>query len=820
MDKLWQDIRYGVRMMLKHRVATLVAVLTLALGIGATTSIFTITSELLLRPRPGIGAPGELVDLGQSFNDQRFDTLSYPNYQDFRDRNRSFSGVLAYTVEPRPASLNSDGSAQRLYSALVSGNYFSVLQVKPALGRFFTQEEDRVGNPRPVTVLSYAFWQKRLHGDPGILGRELTVNRNSFVVVGVAPPDFRGTSILAPEAWFPLASTPFIIPGSKLLESRASCWLIALGRLKPGVDLQQARAEADSLGGQLRREFPDDNAGRAWVLYSSRLFPGEIQQYVAGFMALLMVIVGLILLIVCINVAGILLVRATSRRREVAIRLALGAGKARIVRQLLTEGVLLFLAGGGLGLLVAAWMCDLMMRLIPTLPVPVSLQLHLDWRVMGFALAVSCITGVLSALAPALQVARPELVGALKDESQGGARRLRLRHALVLGQVALSLLLLVCGGLFLRALSRARTLDPGFSADNVQTVEFDFSLAGYASQDGQQAADRLVERVRALPGVQSAALAWTLPLDNNGRSLGGILVPGRPSEPGREMLYTDWNVITPGYFASMRIPILRGRDITAEDREGAQGVVIINETLAGQLWPGEDPVGRQLRAGEPARDGSMDALRTLTVIGVARNHKYRSLGDDARTFIYVPFSQYYVSKMNLLVRTQPGVAVYPAVRAVVREINPALPILHAQSLKDYTAIGLLPQRVAGWLSGTLGALGLLLTGIGIYGVTAFSVGQRTREIGIRIALGASRRDILRLILRAGARLALAGMATGLLLALVATHLIGSLLVGVSAQDPVTFGGVTLLMGLVVLIASFIPAWRAAKADPMAALRFE
>lgn len=820
MDTLWQDIKYGTRMMLKHRTATVMAVLMLGLGIGATISIFTITNELLLGPRPGIGAPGELVDIGQSLDGRGFDTQSYLNYTDLRDRNRSFSGVLAYTIEPRPVSLYSGGSSQRLYSGLVSGNYFAVLQVKPALGRFFTQGEDLAGKTSPVMVLSYAFWKNHFSGDPGIVGRELQINRAAFVVIGVAPEDFHGTSVLAPDAWFPMASAPSIYPGVRLLDSRASCWLIALGRLKPGVTLAQARSEAASIGSQLEREYSNDNAGRAWVLAPSRLFAGETQQYVAGFLALLMVIVGLILLIVCINIAGILLVRATTRRREIAIRLALGAGTARVVRQLLTEGVLLFLAGGGCGLLVAVWMCDLMLGLIPKLPVPVALQLHLDWRVMLFALAISLITGVLSALAPAWQVARPELVGVLKEESQGGVRRQRLRHALVLGQVALSLLLLVCGGLFLRALARARTLDPGFSADNVQTVEFDFSLAGYASEDGLDAAHRLMDRVRALPGVQSAALAWTLPLDNSGRSLGGILVPGRPSEQGRELLTTDWNVITPGYFTSMRIPILRGRDITEADREGSEGVVILNETLASQLWPGEDPVGRQIRAGEPAGDGSRDDFRTLTVIGVARNHKYRSLGDGARPFIYVPFRQYYVPKINLLIRTRPGAAVTPAVRAAVREINPALPILHAQSLRDYTAIGLLPQRVAGWLSGTLGALGLLLTGIGLYGITAYSVGQRTREIGIRAALGASRGDILRLILRAGARLALAGMALGLLLALVATRLISSLLVGISAYDPLTFCGVTLLMAAVLLMASYIPARRASRVDPSVALRYE
>jgi len=821
METLWQDLRFALRSLRKSPGFTAIAVLTLALGIGAPTAIFTIANELLLRPRPGIGAPGELVDIGRSQNRVGFDNMSYPNYADFRDRNKSFSGVLGYMLEPRAASLNTAGSVERIYAALVSGNYFSVLQGKPAAGRFFSEEEDLSPGTHPVTVLSHSFWQRRFAGDPGVVGREIKINGQLFAVVGIAPKEFRGTMVLAPDAWFPMAMSPVVMPGSQLLHQRRSVWMIAIGRLKQGVTLEQARAEASLIGEQLEREYPNENEGKGFVLYRSQLFPGELQTYVAGFLAVLLAVVGLILMIVCVNVTGILLVRATARRREMAVRLALGAGRVRIVRQLLTEGALLFLMGGAAGVVLATWMCSLLLRLMPQLPFPVALDLHLDWRVLLFAFFISSVAGLLSSLAPALQVTDPQLMAALKDESQGSSpRRLRLRNALVLGQVALSVVLLVCAGLFLRALAHARTLDPGFDVSNVQMAELDFSLASYKEADGLAASEQLLSRVRALPGVRSAAFAWTLPLDGNGRSLGGIRVPGRELPPGQLSLDADWNVVTTGYFETMKIPILRGRDFTEADQQGAAEVVIINETIAKRFWPGEDPVGRVIEAGEFGGSGGRVEIRPLQIIGVARDHKYRSLGDEQRLFVYVPLRQNYLAGMNLLIRTVPGVSIYPALRAAVLEVSPSLPILHSQSLPDYTAIGLLPQRVAGWLAGSLGSLGLLLTGLGVYGITAFSVGQRTREIGIRMALGASPETILRMVLHTGFILVAIGMAVGMAISLAAAPLVGSLLVGVSPQDPVAFLSVALLMAGAALLACWIPARRAARVDPMVALRYE
>ena len=811
-----QDLRYAFRMLAKHPGFTSMAVLTLALGIGANTAIFTVVNELLLKPRPGIGRPGQLVDVGRSQDGRGFDNMSYPNYADYRDRNRTFSGVLGYIFELRPVSLSDNGTAERIYGGVVSGNYFSVLEAKPALGRFFAPEEDKTEGARPVTVLSYSFWKRRFAGDPGAIGREIKINGQMFTIIGVASQGFRGTMVLSPDAWFPMMTASVILPDATLLSSRSSVWMLAIGRLKPGVSIDQARADLTSIANNLQREYPRENEGRGVALSPSRLFPGELQPLIAGFMTLLMVIVGLVLLIACVNVAGMLLVRSTARRREVAVRLAIGASGPQLLRQFLTEGWLLFVAGGAAGLLVAVWMRDLLLRLLPQLPEPVSLNLSLDGRVLTFTLLLSSLAGVLSSLVPAFQALRPDLVAALKDEvSFAGVRKLRLRSALTLGQVAISLLLLICAGLFVRALDHASRIDPGFDPRDLLVVKLDLSLAGYQEATGTAFADQLLARVGSVPGVTSASLAWGVPLDGGGHALGGVKMPGQKAPGGGDVFEADWNVVTPSYLRTMRIPLLRGREFTERDVQGGAQVAIINETMAHRFWPSEDPVGRRFTVPDPGGES-----RDLEIVGVVRDQKYRHLGDKRRLFVYVPFRQNYLAELHLVVRTLPGATVLPGIRRELRGLNPYLPIIFAQSMREYAGIGMLPQRIAGWVAGSLGLLGLLLTGVGIYSITAFSVEQRTREIGVRMALGASRRDVLRLVLRQGLILAVMGVGAGSAVAFAATRFLSGLLFGLSARDPVTFAGVALLILGTALVATLIPALHAVRVDPMAALRHE
>jgi predicted permease len=669
-----------------------------------------------------------------------------------------------------------------------------------------------------VIVLSHGYWQKRFGGDPGIVGREIRLNGLGYTAIGVAAPAFHGTTPLALDAWIPIMMTPQVLSARDLLDCRACSFMLAIGRLRPGVAPDQARAEAETIGANLAREYPEDNRGRGLTVTTSRLFPGEMTPMVGAFLALLMAIVGLVLAIASVNVAGMMLVRASGRRREIAVRLALGARAREIAIQFMAEGILLFLGAAAGGLLVAFWMRSALIALLPALPVPVSVDLSLDWRVVTFAIAVSLLAGLAAALVPVTQTLRPDVLTALKDDSRSsGLRRMRLRAALVLGQVALSLVLLICAGLFLRALHRATQVDPGFDMEGLHVLSIDLSLGGLQEADGVEFANRFLERVRALPAVASASWAWSVPLDGGGRGLGALQVPGRRSPRGGEFWDADWSVVTPGYFATMKIPLLRGRDFGGQDTKAGRRVAVINDTAARAFWPGEDAIGRTLRSGDPRNPSAME---TLEVIGVVRDQKYRSLGDRPRNFVFVPLGQQYIGGLALMVRTASHGAAIPAIRAALHEANPNLPILSALSMRDYAALSMFPQRIASWVSGSLGLLGLLLVALGIYGVTAFSVAQRTREIGIRMALGAERRDVVALVLREGLRLAAWGVAVGLAISAAASQLLGSLLYGVSAMDPATFVGIAALVLAVAAAASLIPAQRATRVDPVTSLRCE
>ena len=809
-----QDARYALRGLGRSPLFTLTAVLSLAVGVGATTAIFTLTNALLLKPPPGVGAPERLVDVGRTQDGQGFDTFSYPNFLDLRAQTRTLDGFAAVRLEPRAYALGTADGGVAVKGTAVSANYFDVLRARPALGRFFAPDEDREVGGAAVVVLGHRFWRERLGGDRGVIGRTLRLNGTPFTVVGVAGEGFHGTAVLAPELWVPLTASALLDISRGTFESRESVWLSGIARLGPGVTLEAAQADLGAAASRLEHAYPRENEGKGMRVLPSGAFPGEMRTTVQRFMGLLFAVAALVLLIASTNVAGMLLARAAGRRREVAVRLAVGASRGRLVRQLVTESVLLFLVAGAAGVAVARVMTTLLLALLPPLPFAVALDTSLDWRVLGFALALSLGTGLLAGLVPAVQSTRPAVVPALKgDDRTEGWRRLRLRSGLVVKQLAFSLLLLVGAGLFLRALVQARTIDPGFEARGVELASLDLGLANLEAAEGRRFADELVARAAALPGVTAAALAADLPLDGGNFGLGPIAVDGReppPAPDGRPGFWAaDWNVVTPGYHALLRIPIVDGRDFTAADREGAPEVAIINETLAAQLWPGQRAVGRTFRNEE----------RILTVVGVSRDAKYRSLGAPPHGFVYVPLAQRYFGRTTLLTRlAEDAPSATQPVRRLVAELNRDLPVVDQQTLAEYAAMALFPQRVALWVAGSLGAVALLLAVVGIYGITAYSVAQRSRELGIRIALGAPRGGVLRLVLRDGARLAAIGTAVGLAAAAALTRLLAGLLYGVPPVDPIAFGGGAALLVAAALAASWLPARRAARVDPMVALR--
>ena len=819
-DSWLQDLRYAVRLLRRNPLFALTAVLSLAIGIGANTTIFTIANALLFKPPLGVADASRLVDVGRSQDGQGFDNGSYSNYLDIRARNTVFSGIYAYRLGPEPMSLRGKDGAERIYGEMVSTNYFNVLGTPPHIGRLFTSDDSEQPAATPLAVLSHRFWMRRFNGDPAIVGQTLVLNGRPFMVIGVTPEGFHGTTLLTSDLWVPVNMVGELasrLPPA-ILTSRESAWLVMGARLKPGVTVGQAQAELANIGRALEQEFPDANRGRGLRVVASSPVPGDGAP-VAAFMAVLMAIVMLVLAIACANVAGVLLARATTRRREIAVRLAIGAGRGRLIRQMLVESTLLFLVGGSGGLVLARLMTGALLSLLPAVPLPIDVTLALDGRAVVFTLTLSLVAAILSGLAPAFHASRAAVVGALKSDTQGGPERIWLRHAFVVSQVALSIVLVVGAGLFARALQRASEIDPGFDPHGVELATLDLSLGGYTADTGRVFARELIRRVRETPGVQAAALSAVMPLGDRGIGLGGLAVPGVEPRNGRRFFDVDWNVITPGYFATMKMALSTGRDFSDADREGTPSVVIVNETAARQWWPRQDALGKTLLQ-ETGRPDAPDAVRTLTVVGVARDSKYRNLGEDPRPFVYVPIQQQYMSRTVIAARSAHGQRLAGELRALLASMNPNLPIVQSLTFDAYSQLGLLPQRIAASVAGSLGLVGVLLAAIGIYGVTAYMVSSRTREIGIRMALGAERASVVRMVLRQGLTLTMIGAAIGLAVAAAASRLLGSLLFGVGATDPLTFIGSTLLFFIVGAAACYVPARRATAIGAMDALRYD
>jgi len=631
-DPWLQDVRYAARLLRRNPVFALTAALSLAIGIGANTTIFTVANALLFKPPAGVVDADRLVDVGRSQDGQGFDNNSYPNYLDLRARSPVFTDVYAYRLGPEAMSLGGRDGAERIYGEMVTTNYFSILGTRAHAGRLFLPSDgDRPGET-PLTVLSHRFWMRRFNGDAAVVGTTLQLNGRPFTVIGVAPEGFHGTTILTGDVWVPVNMVAEIAPRheSSLLASRESVWLVMGARLKPGVSLRQAQAETDAIGRALEREFPEQNRGRGLRMVASSPIPGNGAP-VAAFMALLMAIAGAVLAIACANVAGVLLARATARRREIAVRLAIGAGRARLVRQLLVESALLFVVGAAAGLALARVATTIVTSAVPTLPVPVDVELALDARAIAFTIALSLAASVLAGIVPALHASRSEVIGGLKADAQGTPERQRLRNAFVVAQVAFSLVLIVAAGLFGRALQHAADVDPGFDTRGIEIASLDLSLAGYTADTGRPFARALVERVRALPGVQSAALGAVVPLSGSGLGLGGLRRPAADAST-TPSLRADWNVVTPGYFAMMKMRLVAGRDFSEADRDNAAPVIIVNETAARRFWStprATDVIGRTILQ-QVAPPGTPNATRAMTVIAVSADTKYRSLGEDPR----------------------------------------------------------------------------------------------------------------------------------------------------------------------------------------------
>jgi len=811
-ETLIQDLRYGLRRLTRSPGFTIVALLSLALGIGANTAIFSLVNTALLRPLP-VEGPEQLVSLTNAVENRRSPTFSYPNYKDFRDRNDVFDGLLAYRFAP--LSLSHDGINERTWGYVVTGNYFDVLGVKSALGRMISPEDDRLPGAHPVTVLSYQCWQQRFGGDQGIIGKTLIANGRNFTVIGVAPQGFFGTEIIAaPELWFPMAMQAQIEVGNDWLEKRGVENLFIQGRLKPGVSVGQAQTSLSAIALQLEAEYPEINEGKRVLLSPPGMMGGVLRGAMLGFTGLLMVVVAFVLLLACTNLANLLLARATERRKEIAVRLALGASRLRIVWQLMAESMLLAIGSGVLGLLLAYWLINLAVAFKPPVDVPLFIDLHIDYRVLIFTCLISLATGVLFGLLPALQATKVDVLPALKDEpSTGDPRRSWLKSSLIVLQVALSLVLLVGGGLMLRALQRAQALDLGFNPQNAAEVSFDLRLQGYDSARGREFQKQLLERLRALPGVRAAGITDLAPVDLHfGRD--AVFIEGQQPERAMNAPRAMASRISPGYFQAMSTRLVRGRDFTEQDDAKSPMVTIINEAFARRFWPGEDALGKRFRQG--GQDSPL-----MEVVGVVQDGKYAGLNETPQPYACRPISQAYVGTNTVIVRTDSDPQkLLPLIRNEVQQLDPHMPMASAKTLAERLAMPLLPARIAASLFASFGMLALALAAIGIYGIMSYSVTRRTHEIGVRVALGAQASDVLRLILGQGMMPVLIGVVIGISAALAVTRLMKSLLFGVSAADPLTYTGVAVLLMSVALLASYIPARRATKIDPMQALRNE
>jgi predicted permease len=815
MSNLTQDCKYGVRVLRKSPGFAAIAVLTLALGIGANTTIFSWINSTLLNPVPGLSRSSEVVSLTLSKPDENPFPFTYPDLEAMRDGQQSFTGIAACGFAQM--SLKGKSKPQRIFGMVASANYFDVLGVRPIIGRGFLPEEDTKPGGAPVAVISYRLWQTHFAANPNIEGQTIEINEHPYTIVGVTPAVFQGSQTgVRTDVWVPIMMQAQLNPLGDLLHDHHQFWLLGFGRLKPGVTLQQAQQEMTLRLQPEVKAYPEEHKGHdAVTVYPLWRNPFGLNQFMSKLLPALMCIAGLVLLLACVNVANLMLVRAVGRRREIAIRMALGVSRWRLVRQLLVESLIVSLAGGVVALVITLWTQGTLMKFMPvTEDIPLSLTVTADRTVLLATLVISALTGVIFGILPALRSSGVAPAAVLKEETgsaSGTLRKARLASSLVIAQISLSLLLLVCAGLFIRSFRSAQQIDPGFNPHNVLIASYDLFTAGYSDSTGAEFDRQLVSKLESLPGVQSAALSDREPLSFGGGSTS--VKPEGYVSPANESMETQAAIITPNFLQTMQIPIMKGRDFTLQDTKSSQRVVIVSEAFANRYWPNQEPLGKQLNS-----DFTHEWFK---VVGVARDAKERGLNEKPMPFVYLPLYQIYRPTMIINARVAGDPMTFAnTIQKAVHDMNPELVVYDMTTLEVRSQFASFGQRIAGTFVGAFGLLALALAAVGIYGVTSYTTRQRTHEIGIRVTLGATKRDVLRLVLGHGMRLMLIGVGVGLALAVASTRFLGPLLLGVTSTDALTFSSVAILLCAVAMFACFIPARRATRVDPIEVLRYE
>ena len=813
MDRLKQDLILAFRRLRSSFGFTIAAIVTLALGIGANTTIFTAVNTVVFRSLP-VDHPDQLFSVNTKTYKTEFPVQSFPNYRDTRDRSTNVvAGLASYRIDPINFS-RGGGDNSLAWGYLVTGNYFDLLGVAPQRGRLLHSSDDITRNGHPIAVITDAFWKRRFGGDPSAVGSRVKLNGLDYTIVGIAPPQFSGTEVIyTPEIFVPMAMEPQIEPGNNDLDVRDNLNYFVVGRLKQGVTMPQVEAVFDSIADDLAREHPNENAGMKLRLSPGGLFGEFLRGTIRTFAAVLMTVAGLVLLIACVNLASLLIARASDRRKDTAIRLALGASRSDLIRQLLAESIVLSLAGGAAGLLLAFWLASLFAAWRPPIDIPVIPALHIDLRVMLFTAAVSIFTGVLFGLAPALQSSRAQLAPALKNESLAERlRRFQIRDVLISAQVAMSVVLLVGSVLVVRSLQNALTVPLGFDPRHVALVSYNLQLQGYDEARARQFQKRLLDNVRSMPGIESAALIDSLPLtlqwDNS-----GVLIEGKPIPRASDVPLAARHRVTVDYFRTARTRLIAGRVFDQNDRQEGRHVAIVNEAFVHQLLPGENPIGRRFEHGTngPWRE----------IIGVVEDGKYRSLSESPMLAVFEPMEQDYSPNNNLIARSSvPEERLTAMLRRAVMDLDSSITIATQGSWTGHLGLALFPARIAATVLGAFGLLAIVLAATGVYGVTAYAVARRTREIGIRVALGAEPGEVIRVVVSHTAMLVGVGGAIGIALALASGRFVGQILYGVRETDPMTYAIAIIIMAAVAFAACWLPARRAIAVDPVTALRTE